>query len=108
MLLKNLGIEQAVRPVTIAEPSPRSPVWGEGRELAVEAGEKKAPKRPNEANILHGINNLTQKTNPNEATKSFVLGGTPKTNPNEATKPFRFGVPWKTNPRGGTRQLTGG
>jgi len=81
MLLKNWGIEQAVRMMTIAKPSLRPPVWGEDRELAVEAGEKKAPKRANEANILHGINKLTQKTDPNEANKSFVLGVPPKNEP---------------------------
>ena len=35
---------------------------------------KKAPKQRNEPIMLCGINNLTEKTNPNEATKSFRLG----------------------------------
>jgi hypothetical protein len=50
MLLKNRRMEQAACTMTIAEPSLRPPVSGEDRELAVEAGEKKRQKRPNEAN----------------------------------------------------------
>ena len=43
--------------------------------------EKNGPKRANEANISPAINNLTQKTNPNEANKSFVFGVPPGNEP---------------------------
>ena len=83
--IENWGIEQAVRTMTITiaaqPPRPMSRDFFAASPVGVEAGEKKAPKRPNEANMLHGISNLTQKTNPNEPNKSFVLGVPPKNEP---------------------------
>jgi hypothetical protein len=74
MLLKNKIIEQAAGVIAIAKPSNDggAVVQSRGR-----GSEKKGPKTPNEANMFHGINYLTQKTNPNEANKSFVLGVPP-------------------------------
>jgi hypothetical protein len=104
MLLKNKTIEQAASVIAIAKPSPdhEDMVQNRGR------GSEKRSKTPNEANMLTEINNLTQKTNPNEANKSFVLAVPPETNPNELNKHFRFEVPSKTNPNWRTRQVLGG
>ena len=43
--------------------------------------EKNTPKRPNEANMSPEISNLTEKTNPNQANKSFVLAVPPGNEP---------------------------
>jgi hypothetical protein len=50
---------------------------------STEEGEdkKNGSKRANEANISPEISNLTEKTNPNEANKSFVLGVPPGNEP---------------------------
>ena len=50
------------------------------------AGRKKCPKRRNEPIMPFGINNLTQKTNPNEANKCF-----------------RFGIPFENEPKLGPK-----
>ena len=51
-----------------------------------------------------GINNLTQKTNPNEANKSFVLGVPPlKRTQSEANKCFGFGIPFENEPKLGPK-----
>jgi hypothetical protein len=74
MLLQNRIIEQATGVIAIAKPSNDggAVVQSRGR-----GSEKKGPKTPNEANSWPEINNLTEKTNPNEANKSFVLGVPP-------------------------------
>ena len=74
MLLKNRAIEQAVGSITHRRAEHAAGALVQSRDRG---SEKKVKKTPNEANMLNGINNLAQKTNPNEANKSFVLGVPP-------------------------------
>jgi hypothetical protein len=74
MWLKNKTIEQAGPGVAIAKPCLDAVDMVKN---VVEVPKKKVQRTPNEANKLNGIKHLNQKTNPNEANKSFVLGVPP-------------------------------
>jgi hypothetical protein len=74
MLLKNKAMRQGTWSVAIAKPC-QNP--GRGAANRGRVPEKKGPNTPNEANSRFEINSLTQKTNPNEANKSFVFGVPP-------------------------------